>query len=95
MGDGRAAVVIELRVYAMNSATRVWTIRHTTTDMDEACERAAALRQAGLRVFVRPHKREKLTVKPAYHSESWRHRHEAAGQMLDRADAKKRYKSMG
>jgi hypothetical protein len=79
----------------MDPVRRVWTIRHTTTDMDEACERATELRQAGLRVFVRPHQRAPLTVKPLEGTESWRHRYQVAGQMSDRADANKKYKSMG
>ena len=87
--------MIELRVWAMDPVRRVWTIRYTTTDMDEACTHAAALRQAGLRVFVRPHRRKNLTVKPLEGTESWRHRYDTAGKMSDRADANKRYKSMG
>lgn len=79
----------------MDPVRRVWTIRHTTTDMDEACEQAAALRTAGLRVFVRPHKRTLPTAKPLEGVDSWRHRYQVAGQLSDRADANKRYKSMG
>lgn len=88
-------MTVELRVWAMDPVRRVWTIRHKTADMNEACAHAAELRQASLRVFVRPHQRKPLTVKPLEGTESWRHRYQVAGQMSDRADAKKKYKSMG
>lgn len=87
--------MIELRVWAWSPVTKMWTIRHTTSDMDEACAQAAALRQSGLRVFVRPHKRKQLSVKPLEGTQSWRHRYQVAGEMIERADANKRYKSMG
>lgn len=85
----------ELRVWAMDPARRVWTLRHTTVDLDDACHRATALRQAGLRVRVRPHLRKTLPVVPPVASPSAEFRHRVAGAMSDRADAKKRYKSPG
>lgn len=79
----------------MDPVRRVMTLRHTTTDLDEACQLAASLRGKGLRVQVNSRYRKVPTIKPVRFNDSWRHRHAVAGQMLDRNDAAKRYKSMG
>ena len=88
-------MIREIRVWAMDPVRRVMTLRHTTTELAEACQLAAALRQKGLRVQVNTRYRTVPVITPARFNESWRHRHAAAGQMLDRNDAAKRYKSMG
>jgi hypothetical protein len=79
----------------MDPVRRVWTIRYTCLDMDEACREAAAIRNSGLRVRVVPHIKRLLTVKPEVNSETRTWRLRLAGQMSDLADAKKRYKSPG
>ena len=79
----------------MDPVRRVWTVRYTCTDIDEACREAAALRQSKLRVRVIPHVRKLLTVKPPINSEIRDWRVKLAGQMSDLADAKKKYKSPG
>lgn len=86
---------VELRIWAMDPVRRVWTLRHTCIDMDEACQEAAAIRNSGLRVRVVPHVRKLLTVKPPINSETRHWRFNLAGQMSDLADAKKYYKSPG
>jgi hypothetical protein len=86
---------IELRIWAMDPVRRVWTIRYTCFDIDEACREAAAIRNSGLRVRVLPHERKLLTIKPEVSSETRTWRLRLAGQMSDLADAKKRYKSPG
>ena len=85
----------EFRVLAMDKVRRVWTIRHTPDNIQDACIKAAALRQQGLRVRVIPYKRKLLKVKPAVASETRTFREQKSGEMSDLADAKKRYKSPG
>lgn len=88
-------MIRELRVWAMDPVRRVWTVRHTTEDLDDACARATLLRRSGLRVRVTPHMRPALKITPLVGADSWAHRHRVAGQMMDTADARKRYKSPG
>jgi len=79
----------------MDPVRRVWTLRHTCIDINEACREAAVLRKVKLRVRVLPHVRKLLTVKPEVNSEIRAWRQQLAEQMSDLADAKKRYKSPG
>lgn len=85
----------ELRVWGWDPVDRVWRIHYTTDDIHKACSYAAALRKKGLRIKVVPHKTPILQVKPQVVSETRRFREQQAGQMIELADAKKRYKSPG
>lgn len=83
------------KVLAYNASRRVWTMRDKAYSHDIATEKAEALQHKGLRVRVVPGTERVLTVKPPINCETRRWREEEMGKMLDRADAKKRYKSPG
>lgn len=76
----------------------MWTIRDTADNVMEACDKAASLRQAGIKVRVRVHcspVRDILQAKPAYNGPARAWRDEQAMRASDLADAKKYYKSPG
>jgi hypothetical protein len=80
----------------MDPVRRVWTIRGQRDNIRDACKVAAFIRDNGLRVRVTVVRRpDPIPVKPAISSQSKDWRDNQASNVIELADARKRYKSPG
>jgi hypothetical protein len=83
-------------VYAMDPQRRVWTLRATHDDEGTARRVADGLYKSGLRTRIKPveTKPVKPVAEPVYNpTREWRERR--LQELMDLADARKRYKSPG
>ena len=73
----------------------VWTLRGERSSLPSARRFATAIQEMGLRVRIKEHTRKVLMIKEIPNTETRDFRFSQAGKMMDRADALKKYKSMG
>jgi hypothetical protein len=83
------------RVMAWNAQQMMWLTTHIRDDRGDADDLAEALRHQGLRSRVIPATRRVLLITPPVNNGAKDFRLQQAGEMSDRADSQKRYKSPG
>ena len=85
------------RVLAWDGERQMWVVQDTRDTQADAQQVAEAIqhRDKRRRVRVKPGVRRVVLVKPPIVNRAREFRLEQAGQMMDRADANKRYKSPG